>query len=290
MKEKAAGLIIGAHMSISDGYTAMVRDAISIGANAIQYFTRNPRGYGVRALDEDDIKNAFNLLSENGIPCSHIIAHAPYTMNPCSAKEDVRRFTIDIMREDIERLEHFPGTLYNFHPGSHTGQGVDVGIKQTALCLASIMTAEQKTVVLIETMAGKGTEIGHSFEEIRDIIDVAEAENTSVKGKIGVCLDTCHINDAGYDVINDLDGILERFDLVIGLKRLRAVHLNDSKNPFGSHKDRHEIIGNGEIGIQAIERVINHPHLRSLPFCLETPNDLAGYAAEIALLRTLYKN
>ena len=282
-------LIIGAHMAVSEGYRKMVSDALSIGCTSMQFFTRNPRGGDVREYDKADIDAANALLAEAGIPPSHIIAHAPYTMNPCSSKPEVREFTVRTMREDIARLEDFPGILYNFHPGSHTGQGTETGIAETAHCLASVITLGQKTMVLIETMAGKGTEIGRSFEEVRVIIDAAEAENPAVSGRLGVCLYTCHISDAGYDIINDLDGVIKKFDETVGLERLYAVHCNDSKNPPSSAKDRHEKIGEGEIGLAAICAIINHPALRGLPFCLETPNDMDGYAREIELLRSEYK-
>ena len=281
-------LLIGAHMSISGGYAAMLRTAISIGANTLQYFTRNPRGGDARALDENDIAEAHKVASENGLRFSDIIAHAAYTVNPCSAKENVRDFAVRSMTEDIERLEYFPGTLYNFHPGTHTGQGADTGISLTAHCLATVVRPEQKTRVLIETMSGKGSEIGGTFEEVRAIIDAAETENPDIKGKLGVCLDTCHVSDAGYDIAGDPDAVLDEFDRVIGLDRLYAIHLNDSKNPLGAHKDRHEVIGGGTLGLDAIARIINTPRIKHLPFCLETPNELDGYKHEIELLRSLY--
>ncbi len=279
---------IGANLSVSGGYSKMIETSHSIDGNVIQCFIRNPRGGDMRAINETDEQHALLLLQEYGIEHSSLIAHAPYTMNPCSAKPEVRDFTIRTMREDFEYLERIPGILYNFHPGSHTGQGADVGIAMTAHCLAVTMWQEMKTTVLIETMAGKGSEIGRSFEEIRLMINAAEEENPTIKGMIGVCLDTCHVNDAGYDVVGDLDGVLSDFDRIIGLDRLFAVHLNDSKNPLASHKDRHETIGNGTLGIDAIARIINHPRLRHLPFCLETPNEVEGYKQEIALLRSLY--
>lgn len=283
------GLLIGAHMSISGGYAAMFREAINIDGSTMQYFTRNPRGGEAKPLDPADVAEAHKIAAEEGIPFSHTIAHAAYTVNPCSAKPEVRDFAIRSMREDIERLENFPGTLYNFHPGTHTGQGTEIGIAYTAKCLDTVMYPEQKTVVLIETMSGKGSEIGATFEEVRAIIDAAEGARPELAGMIGVCLDTCHVSDGGYDIANDTDGVLDEFDRVIGLSRLRAIHLNDSKNPLGAHKDRHEVIGSGSLGLEGIARIINNPRLRHLPFCLETPNDLEGYRKEIALLRSLYK-
>lgn len=282
-------LLIGAHMSISGGYAAMFRAAIAIDGNTMQYFTRNPRGGDAKALDPADVAEAHRIAEEAGLSFSHMIAHAAYTVNPCSAKPEVRDFAIRSMREDIERLESFPGTLYNFHPGTHTGQGAEVGIALTAHCLATVVKPEQKTVVLIETMSGKGSEIGVTFEEIRAIIDAAEGENPAIKGMLGVCLDTCHVSDGGYDIANDTDGVLDEFDRVIGLERLRAIHLNDSKNPLGAHKDRHEVIGGGALGLDGIGRIINNPRLRHLPFCLETPNDIEGYRREIELLRAMYR-
>ena len=275
-------------MSISGGYAAMFRTALSIDGNTMQYFTRNPRGGDAKALDPADVAEAHRIAEEAGLSFSHMIAHAAYTVNPCSAKPEVRDFAIRSMREDIERLESFPGTLYNFHPGTHTGQGAEAGIELTARCLATVVKPEQKTVVLIETMSGKGSEIGATFEEVRAIIDAAEVMNPDIKGKLGVCLDTCHVSDGGYDIAGDTDGVIDEFDRVIGLSRLYAIHLNDSKNPLGAHKDRHEVIGSGALGLDGITRIINNPRLCRLPFCLETPNDLEGYKNEIALLRSLY--
>ena len=275
-------LKIGCHLSVSDGFLAMGKTAESIGANTFQYFTRNPRGGAAKAIDKKDIAAFLDFAEERGM--SDFLAHAPYTLNLCSDKENIREFARNTLEDDIRRVEHLPNGLYNFHPGSHVGQGMETGITVIADALNQILRPEQTVTVLLETMSGKGSEVGGRFEELRAIIDRVE-----LKEKMGVCLDTCHINDAGYDVVNDLDGVLTEFDRVIGLVRLRAVHINDSKNPFGSHKDRHETIGNGFIGLQALERVINHPALRNLPFNLETPNELPGYAAEIALLRGLYK-
>jgi len=272
---------IGCHLSISKGFEAMARDALSIGGNTFQFFTRNPRGGQAKAIEEVDIANFFALAETHDL--AFFLAHAPYTMNLCAADAGIRQFALDLLADDISRMELLPGNLYNFHPGSHVNQGVENGISMIVDALNNTLKPEQTTTVLLETMAGKGSEIGRSFEELRAIIDgVALAE------KMGVCLDTCHIHDAGYDIVNDLDGVLNVFDHIIGLDRLKAIHLNDSKNPFGSHKDRHETIGNGSLGIQALTRVINHPQLRHLPFYLETPNELPGYAQEIKLLKSLY--
>lgn len=276
-------LTIGAHLSASKGYTAMLNQAIEIGANTFQFFTRNPRGGSAKDIDEGDVKTFLSLMEENGF--SVILAHAPYTLNCCSAKPEVREFAVNTFADDLKRMEYTPGQLYNFHPGSHVGQGEEVGIELIADALNKVLSEDMTTTVLLETMAGKGSEIGKTFEELRAIIDKVE-----LNCKLGVCLDTCHINDGGYDVVNNLDGVLEEFDRVIGLDRLKAVHLNDSKNPLAAHKDRHEKIGDGYIGTDAIARVINHPVLRRLPFYLETPNELDGYAREIALLKSLYKD
>ena len=274
--------IIGAHLSASKGYTAMLKQAQEIGANTFQFFTRNPRGGSAKDIDEDDVKAFLSLMKSEGFPV--ILAHAPYTLNCCSAKPETREFAINTFADDLQRMEYTPNQLYNFHPGSHTGQGEEVGIQLIADALNKVLFPEMTTTVLLETMAGKGSEIGKTFEELRAIID-----KTELSDKLGVCLDPCHINDGGYDVVNNLDGVLEEFDRVIGLDRLKAVHLNDSKNPFGAHKDRHEKIGKGYIGSEAIERIINHPALRNLPFFLETPNEIDGYAEEIAFLKSLYK-
>ena len=274
--------IIGAHLSASKGYTAMLKQAQEIGANTFQFFTRNPRGGSAKDIDEDDVKVFLSLMKSEGFPV--ILAHAPYTLNCCSAKPETREFAINTFADDLQRMEYTPNQLYNFHPGSHTGQGEEVGIQLIADALNKVLFPEMTTTVLLETMAGKGSEIGKTFEELRAIID-----KTELSDKLGVCLDTCHISDGGYDVVNNLDGVIEEFDRVIGLDRLKAVHLNDSKNPFGAHKDRHEKIGKGYIGSEAIERIINHPALRNLPFFLETPNEIDGYAEEIAFLKSLYK-
>ncbi len=279
---------IGAHMSTTGGYKKMAENILSIGGTTAQFFSRNPRGGALKERKPDDEAAAKEILAGAGVDYRCFIAHAPYIINPCSAKPEIRQYSMEMMREDIERLgEIFPSMLYNFHPGSHTGQGVEVGIELTAHCLASIITPEDKIKVLIETMAGKGSELGGKFEEIRAIIDAAERENPDIEGMIGVCLDTCHINDGGYNVVGDLDGVLDEFDRVIGLDRLCGIHLNDSKNPMGSKKDRHEVIGGGTLGIDAISRIINRPKLRHLPFSLETPNELPGYKNEITRLREL---
>ncbi len=275
-------LNIGCHLSISKGYENMGEEALSIGANTFQFFTRNPRGGGAKALDLDDVKKLDEIFIEKDF--ATLLAHAPYTINAASKTEKTRDFALIAMREDIERLDLLPKNYYNFHPGSHVGQGAEVGIQLIIEILNQVMYEDMKTTMLLETMAGKGTEIGRSFEELRAIIDGVE-----LKDKMGVCLDTCHVYDAGYDIVNDLDGVLEEFDRVIGIDRLKAIHLNDSKNPFKSHKDRHEKIGEGSIGLDAFERIINHPQLRDLPFYLETPNELDGYGKEIALLRGLYR-
>ncbi len=272
--------IIGCHLSSSGGYLNMAKEALRIGANDFQFFTRNPRGGAAKPLDLEDVKAFESFRKENNI--LSVLAHAPYTMNAASKDPHLREFARDMMADDISRLENIEGALYNFHPGSHVGQGVEVGIEYISEMLNSVITPEQKTVILLETMAGKGSEIGSKFSELREIIDKCRYPE-----KIGVCLDTCHIYDGGYDIVNDLDGVLSQFDSVIGLNKLRAVHLNDSKSPFSSHKDRHEKIGEGSLGLEAITRIINHPVLKDLPFFLETPNDIDGYEAEIALLKTL---
>jgi len=276
-------LKIGCHLSCSKGYEHMGKEILELGGNTFQFFTRNPRGGVAKAIKEDDIAAFLKLANNNGIEV--ILAHAPYTLNACSADEKTREFAIATMADDLARMEYTPGNLYNFHPGSHVLQGVEVGINYIAEMLNTVIKPEQSTKVLLETMAGKGSEIGRSFEELKMIIDRVELDS-----HIGVCLDTCHVNDAGYDIVNDLDGVLEKFDRVIGLSRLCAIHLNDSKNPFESHKDRHEKIGEGSIGLEALVRMINHPKLRHLPFFLETPNEFEGYAKEIALLKGLYRN
>lgn len=271
---------IGCHLSASKGYANMAKEALKIGGNTFQYFTRNPRGGSVKELNMKDVEEYKKIANENGIEV--ILAHAPYTINVCSADEKIRKFGIETMKDDIKRLEVVGNSMYNFHPGSHVGQGSEEGIKLIIKALNEILTKEQKTIVLLETMAGKGSEVGRSFEEIKAIIDGAE-----LKEKIGVCLDTCHVYDAGYDIVNDLDGVLNKFDKIIGLERLKAIHLNDDKNPFESHKDRHEKIGEGSIGIEAFRRIINDERLENLPFYLETPNELDGYEKEIKMLKEM---
>ena len=271
---------IGCHLSCSKGFTAMERDAERIGATTFQFFTRNPRGSSVKALDLEDIREFLKRKEEKGL--GTLVAHAPYTLNACSADEKVREFARNTMADDLARLEHTPGNVYNFHPGSHVKQGTETGIRLIAETLNAILKPEQSTIVLPETMAGKGSEVGSRFEELREILDRVELSE-----KMGVCLDTCHVWDGGYDIAGDLDGVLTEFDRIVGLSRLKAVHLNDSMNPLGARKDRHARIGEGHIGLDALVRVVNHPALRELPFCLETPNDLEGYKREIGLLRSL---
>lgn len=275
-------LNIGCHLSASKGYTHMAKEAISINANTFQFFTRNPRGGKAKDVDLNDVKNFLEISKENKF--AKILAHAPYTINVCSADESIRKFGVDTMKDDLQKLEFVPGNMYNFHPGSHVGQGAEEGIRLIIEALNEILTKNQSTVVLLETMSGKGSEVGRNFEEIRQIID-----GVNLNDKLGVCLDTCHVYDAGYDIVNDLDGVLDKFDEIIGLDRLKAIHINDSKNPFESHKDRHEKIGEGSIGLDAFERIINNERLRGLPFFLETPNELDGYADEIKVLKSLYK-
>jgi len=271
---------IGCHLSVTKGYHNMGKVAISIDANTFQFFTRNPRGGSSKKLDLVDVENLKNLMQTHNF--GPIMAHAPYTLNPCSADERVRDFAFNVFSEDLIKLESLPGTLYNFHPGSHVGQGIEDGIEMIANLLNQVIRKTQSTIVLLETMSGKGSEVGSRFEELHAIIEKIEHRE-----KIGVCLDTCHVYDAGYDIVNDLDGVLHAFDRTIGLEKLFAIHLNDTKNPFSSHKDRHEKIGQGYLGLEAIQRIINHPKLNHLPFYLETPNEIEGYASEIALLRAL---
>ena len=271
-------LYAGCHLSASEGFLAMGRTALSLGANTFQFFTRNPRGSRARAMDPADAAALRQLLADHGF--GPLVAHAPYTINPCSKEPRTREFAVQTMADDLDRLEHLPGNYYNLHPGSHTGQGTETGIRQIAQALNAVLRPEQRTTVLLETMAGKGTELGGQFRELREIMD-------RVALPVGVCLDTCHVWDAGYDICGDLDGVLTEFDRVIGLDRLRAVHLNNSLNPCGSHKDRHAVLLGGVMPLEAIRRVVNHPALRGLPMVLETPNDLPGYAAEIRLLRQL---
>ena len=271
---------IGCHLSASDGFLAMGRTALSIGANTFQFFTRNPRGSKAKAIDPADVAAFLALAAENEF--GTLVAHAPYTINPCSKDEHTREFARMTLADDLKRMEHLPGNVYNFHPGSHTGQGMETGIAQIAETLNAILTPGLRTTVLLETMSGKGSEVGSRFEELREIID-----RVALSDKLGVCLDTCHVSDAGYDIADDLDGVLTEFDRVIGLERLKAVHINDSLNLRGAHKDRHARIGEGCLGAEALGRVVRHPALQGLPFVLETPNELEGYAREIALLKAL---
>lgn len=275
-------LNIGCHLSLSKGFEAMGKDALAIGANTFQFFTRNPRGGSARALDLEDIGKLAKLVEENNF--APLLAHAPYTLNLCSSNPDTRKFAREMMADDLSRLAQMPCQLYNFHPGSHTKQGADVGIQQIVEGLNAVMTPDQPTIMLLEAMAGKGSEVGKTFEELAAIID-----GVKIKEKMGVCLDTCHIFEGGYDIVSDLEAVIERFDEIVGLDRLHAIHLNDSKNPLGAAKDRHEKIGEGTIGLETIKAVINHPRLKHLPFYLETPNELDGYEAEIKLLRNVYK-
>ena len=274
-------LTIGCHMSVAKGFEKMGLTAVKIGANTLQFFTRNPRGSKAKELDQKDIA-AFRLLM-NEHHFGKILAHAPYTLNPASSNGHTREFALETLRDDLIRMESLPGNYYNFHPGSHVGSGVQTGIDLISDALNQILFPNQSTIVLLETMAGKGREIGGSFQELRRIIDGVELQE-----KLGICLDTCHVSDGGYDIAGRLDQVLEEFDHVIGLSRLKAVHLNDSLNPLGSHKDRHANIGKGTLGLEAFERMINHPVLRDLPFYLETPNDDDGHGEEIALLKSLY--
>ena len=271
-------LYIGCHLSSSKGFAAMGRQALELEANTFQFFTRNPRGSRAKDLDTADAAALTELMASHGF--GPVIAHAPYTLNLCSGEEKNRAFARETMADDLRRLEFLPGQLYNFHPGSHVGQGTDTGVALIAEALNQILRPDQSTTVLLETMAGKGSEVGGRFEELRAILDQVE-----LSGKMGVCLDTCHVSDAGYDIIHDLDGVLTEFDRILGLDRLKAIHLNDSKNPPGSRKDRHACLGEGTIGLEALTRIIRHPALKHLPFCLETPNELPGYAREIALMR-----
>lgn len=275
-------LNIGCHLSASKGFLNMGKTAIELGGNTFQFFTRNPRGGSAKDIDPEDANALISLMQENSF--AKILAHAPYTLNACAKVPSIREFAYNTMLDDLKRMEYVPNNMYNFHPGSHVGQGVETGIELISDLLNSILLESQTTTVLLETMAGKGSEVGSRFEELREIIDRVE-----LKDKMGVCLDTCHVNDAGYDIVNDLDGVLTEFDKVIGLNRLKALHLNDSKNPLGAHKDRHEKIGEGYIGKDAFRRIVNHPALKDLPMFLETPNELPGYAEEIKLLKSLCK-
>ncbi|OQA28218.1 MAG: putative endonuclease 4 [Chloroflexi bacterium ADurb.Bin344] len=272
---------IGCHLSVAQGYLHMGKEAISIDANTFQFFTRNPRGWKTKELNIQDMEDLTSLMKSNGF--SPILAHAPYTLNPCAADERVHEFALMVMKEDLAIMEHMPENYYNFHPGSHVGQGIEAGIQLIIEALDHMLYMEQKTTVLLETMSGKGSEVGSTFEELQEII-----KRVKLNDKLGVCLDSCHIYSAGYNIVEDLDGVLEKFDKVIGLNRLKAIHLNDSMTPFGSKKDRHAKIGQGTIGLDAIIRFINHPLLKNLPFYLETPNDVPGYAEEIKILRQAY--
>ena len=271
-------LTIGCHLSSSKGYFAMGKEAVKIDANTFQFFTRNPRGTKAKAMNPDDVNRFLAFAMEHGI--TRILAHAPYTLNACSADEGLRTLARDTMKDDLDRMEYTPGNCYNFHPGSHVGQGTEDGIRYISDMLNQVLTPKLHTTVLLETMSGKGSEVGREFEELREILDRVEQ-----KDHMGICLDTCHVWDAGYDIAGDLDGVLNRFDRIIGLDRLKAIHLNDSQNPLGAHKDRHAKIGEGFIGYEALKRMTVHPALKGLPFYLETPNDLSGYAKEISMMR-----
>ncbi len=273
-------LTIGCHLSSSKGYFAMGKEAVKIDANTFQFFTRNPRGTKAKAMNPEDVNRYLDFAREHGI--NQILAHAPYTLNACSADEGLRTLARDTMKDDLERMEYTPGNCYNFHPGSHVGQGAEDGIRYISDMLNQVLTPELHTTVLLETMSGKGSEVGREFEELREILDRVEQ-----KDHMGICLDTCHVWDAGYDIAGDLDGVLNRFDRIIGLDKLKAIHLNDSQNPLEAHKDRHAKIGEGYIGFEALKRMTVHPALKDLPFYLETPNDLSGYAKEIAMMREI---
>ena len=274
-------LYIGNHTSSSKGYAAMGRQMVKNGGNTFAFFTRNPRGGNAKAIDPADVSKFLEIVKEHEF--GKIVAHAPYTLNACAAKENLRDFARETFADDLKRMEATPGNYYNFHPGSHVGQGVEVGIRKIAEVLNAVLTEDQTTTVLLETMSGKGSEVGSHFEELRAIMDLVEKRD-----KLGICLDTCHVGDGGYDIVGDLDGVLTEFDRIIGLDHLKAIHLNDSLNPLGSHKDRHAQIGEGHIGLDALVRVIRHPALEGKPFILETPNDDEGWTREIALLRERY--
>lgn len=274
-------MYLGCHLSAASGYAAMVETARSIGADTFAFFTRNPRGSRARQEDSADAQRAVALLTQGGF--GPLVAHGAYTMNLCTADPEARRFAADVLADDLRRMAALPGNFYNFHPGSHTGRGVAAGIDDIAAALRRALEPGYPVTVLLETMAGKGSEIGGCFRELKDILDAVGS------GQVGVCLDTCHVYDAGYDIVNDLDGVLQEFHRVIGLERLKALHLNDSKNPFASHKDRHECIGKGSLGLQTFRNILSHPALQDKPMILETPNELPGYQAEIALLRRLHR-
>ena len=282
MSTAKSPLYIGNHTTSSKGYTRMARQMIANGGNTFAFFTRNPRGGRAKEIDPEDVRKFLELTEEYKF--GKIVAHAPYTLNACAAKENIREFARETMADDLKRMEWTPGNYYNFHPGSHVGQGAEAGVRMIAEMLNEVLTEDQTTTVLLETMSGKGTEMGRNFEELRQILDLVEK-----KDKMGICLDTCHVWDGGYDIVNDLDGVLEEFDRIIGLEKLKAIHLNDSLNDLGSHKDRHARIGEGRIGLEALVRVIRHPRLEGIPFILETPNDDEGWAAEIRNLREAYE-
>ena len=273
---------IGCHLSVSKGFAKMAEEALSINADTLQFFSRNPRGSKAKDIDEKDVEKFLKICKEHDF--GKIIAHAPYTLNPCSKDEKVREFALQTMADDLKRLEILGGVFYNFHPGSHVGQGSDEGIRLITETINKAAKKEYSTTILLETMAGKGTEIGRNFEELKKIIDGVEEGI-----KIGVCMDTCHVFDGGYDIVNNLDGVLAEFDKIIGLEYLKALHLNDSMNPMGSHKDRHQKIGEGYVGIKTFENIVNNKLLKELPMCLETPNDIDGYRKEIDILRSLEK-
>ena len=282
MSTAKSPLYIGNHTTSSKGYTRMARQMIANGGNTFAFFTRNPRGGRAKEIDPEDVRKFLELTEEYKF--GKIVAHAPYTLNACAAKENIREFARETMADDLKRMEWTPGNYYNFHPGSHVGQGAEAGVRMIAEMLNEVLTEDQTTTVLLETMSGKGTEMGRNFEELRQILDLVEKKN-----KMGICLDTCHVWDGGYDIVNNLDGVLEEFDRIIGLEKLKAIHLNDSLNDLGSHKDRHARIGEGRIGLEALVRVIRYPRLEGIPFILETPNDDEGWAAEIRTLREAYE-
>ena len=282
MSTAKSPLYIGNHTTSSKGYTRMARQMIANGGNTFAFFTRNPRGGRAKEIDPEDVRKFLELTEEYKF--GKIVAHAPYTLNACAAKENIRDFARETMADDLKRMEWTPGNYYNFHPGSHVGQGAEAGVRMIAEMLNEVLTEDQTTTVLLETMSGKGTEMGRNFEELRQILDLVEK-----KDKMGICLDTCHVWDGGYDIVNDFDGVLEEFDRIIGLEKLKAIHLNDSLNDLGSHKDRHARIGEGRIGLEALVRVIRYPRLEGIPFILETPNDDEGWAAEIRTLREAYE-
>lgn len=274
-------IYIGSHISSSKGYAAMGRQALKLGADTFAFFTRNPRGGSAKEIRQEDVDKFLKIAEEGGF--GKLVAHAPYTLNACAAKEEVRTFAREAFADDLRRMEYIPGNYYNFHPGSHVGQGSEIGIQKIAEILNDVLTEEQTTTVLLETMSGKGTEVGRNFEELRKILNLVEK-----KSKMGICLDTCHVWDGGYDIVHDLDGVLNDFDHIIGLERLKAIHLNDSLNDCGSHKDRHARIGEGKIGMEALVRIIKHPVLREIPFILETPNDDSGWTEEIHVLKEAF--